>query len=463
MSVRRSCKLKVRMLILPLLTFSGFFSNPATADELLSQSSFSHESSTDDPTASLQSTSGLYESLCCETETWWQNLRESPNLLGDFGGRRSCLADQGITYQGFLTQFYQGAAAGGNEQRFSYGGKFDNFLILDGQKMGLWQGLFVNMHAETRFGEDANRDAVGFAPVNANMLWPSLTQTTALSGLTVTQALSEEWLVSAGKFNTLDLFAAMYPQSGRGIDGFMNVSTLFPLTMGRALGLSVNGIGVTKLHEGQVQGSLSIADAQNSSTTIGISDMFDKGALIIGYWRLFTDFACLPGSHAIMGEYSTRNYTSLNPIDFVFVPPLGLVASQKSETWSLGYLAEQKLWIDSCNSKRNVGLFSSWGISDGNPNPIRWSGNVSLQAHGISQCRENDSFGVAYFYTGLSNDFQNLASPIVALQDVQGGEVFYNFAVTPWMNVTPDLQIIQPANAGQSTAIVVGMRGKLTF
>jgi carbohydrate-selective porin OprB len=36
-------------------------------------------------------------------------------------------------------------------------------------------------------------------------------------------------------------------------------------------------------------------------------------------------------------------------------------------------------------------------------------------------------------------------------------------AVTPWLNVTPDLQIIQPSVVGRDTAIVVGMRGKLTF
>jgi porin len=71
--------------------------------------------------------------------------------------------------------------------------------------------------------------------------------------------------------------------------------------------------------------------------------------------------------------------------------------------------------------------------------------------------------GVAYFYTGLSNDVQNLVNPLVPLQDVQGGELYYNMAVTPWLNVTPDLQIIQPSVVGRDTAIVVGMRGKLTF
>jgi porin len=276
------------------------------------------------------------------------------------------------------------------------------------------------MHAETRFSEDANLDAVGLAPVNANMLWPALDNTTALSGFTITQAFSEEWAVSIGKFNTLDLFNTIYPQNGRGVDGFMNVSTLFPLSAARPLNLSVNGVGINKLKEGKVQGMLSVVDAQNSSTTVGITDLFDQGAVVIGYWRVFTDFHSLPGSHGILGEYSTRNYTSLSPADFYFLPPVGLVTAQTSDTWSLSYFGEQKLWVDCCDPKRNLGLFTSWGISDGNPNPVRWAGNVSLQAQGMNSCRPNDSMGVAYFYTGLSNDVQNLVNPLVPLQDVQG-------------------------------------------
>jgi porin len=314
--------------------------------------------------------SGVYSG----TESWCSGLMESPTLSGDCCGYKPTLEDHGIIYQGYLTQFYQGVAAGGDEQRFSYGGKADNFLTLQGEKLGLWQGLIVSMHAETRFSEDANRDAVGLAPVNANMLWPALDNTTALSGFTITQAFSEEWAVSIGKFNTLDLFNTIYPQNGRGVDGFMNVSTLFPLSAARPLNLSVNGVGINKLKEGKVQGMLSVVDAQNSSTTVGITDLFDQGAVVIGYWRVFTDFYSLPGSHGILGEYSTRNYTSLSPADFYFLPPVGLVTAQTSDTWSLSYFGEQKLWVDCCDPKRNLGLFTSWGISDGNPNPVRWAG-----------------------------------------------------------------------------------------
>lgn len=395
--------------------------------------------------------------------SWCEKLMASPTLTGDWGGLRTSLMEDGIIYQGYLTQFYQGVASGGAEQQFKYGGKVDQFFTFQGEKLGLWKGLIVSMHAESRFGQDSNLDAVGLAPANVNMLWPSTGQTTAISGFTINQMLSEEWLVTVGKMNTLDLFNSLYPQGGRGIDGFMNASTLFPLTAARPINLSVNGVGITKLHEGQVQGSLSVVDPNNSSTTAGVGNLFESGASIIAYWRHFTEFRGLPGSHAILGEYSSKSFTSVDRESFYFLPPVGIVAGKESGTWAINYFGEQRVWQDACDPKRNVGLFTSWGISDGNPNPVRWGGNVSLQGHGLISSRPADTAGVAYFYTGLSSDFKDLVSPVLNLRDVQGGEVYYNYAVTPWFNLTPDLQVIQPSSSNNNTAVVVGLRAKLTF
>lgn len=395
--------------------------------------------------------------------SWCEELMTSPTLTGDWYGARSNLMENGVIYQGYLTQFYQGVASGGAEQKFTYGGKFDHFFTFQGEKLGLWKGLLIGMHAETRFGQDSNVDADGLAPVNTNMLWPSPGETTAISGFTITQMLSEEWLVTAGKLNMLDLFNSLYPQGGRGIDGFMNASVLFPLAAARPINLSVNGIGITKLHEGQVQGNLSVVDPNNSSTTVGVGNLFESGATIVGYWRHFTEFGGLPCSHAILGEYSTKAFTSLDQEDFYYIPDVGGVAGKQSETWSINYLGEQRVWQDAGNPKRNVGLLTSWGISDGNPNPIRWSGNVSLQGSGLIKSRPSDTMGIAYFYTGLSSDFKDLVSPLIPLQNVQGTEFYYNYSVTPWFNLTPDLQVLQPSAIGNDTAVVVAMRAKLTF
>lgn len=462
-------RLSLACLALPILFASGL--NPAlggdqSADDSLdaTQSVITGTAFSEEAVAEGSMAESPATGVACESgPSCFEALLQSPSLTGDWGGLRSSLAENGIIYQGYLTQFYQGVASGGNEQQFRYGGKSEGFFTFLGDKLGLWQGLIVSMHTETRFGQDSNFDAVGFSPVNTNMLWPSLDQTTAITNFTVTQMLSEEWAVTAGKMNTLDLFNSMYPQGGRGIDGFMNISTMFPLSAARPLNLSVNGFGISKLHEGKVQGSLAVVDTNNSSTTVGVGNMFDRGAVIIGYWRHFTEVLGMPGSHALMGEYSTRNFTSLDRSDFYFVPDVGLVIGKQSGTWSINYFGEQQVWVDACNPNRNVGLFTSWGISDGNPNPIRWAGTVSLQARGLVETRPADSMGVAYFYTGLSQEFKDLVQPIVNLQDTQGGELYYNIAVTPWFNLTPDLQVLQSSTAGKDTAIVIGARAKLTF
>ena len=50
-------------------------------------------------------------------------------------------------------------------------------------------------------------------------------------------------------------------------------------------------------------------------------------------------------------------------------------------------------------------------------------------------------------------------------------ELFYNYAVTPWFRVTPDLQVLIPARERTlgtppqpiDTALVLGIRAKLDF
>jgi porin len=390
------------------------------------------------------------------------NCLRQDHLFGDQW--RASLAECGVIADLELTQFYQGVATGGARQDWDYGGKLDYFFTFDGQKLGLWKGLSAVMHAETRFGESVIFDAVGLAPVNANMLYPSpFDNDTAITGFLVNQALSEEWMISAGKYNLFDLFNQMYPQTGRGIDGFMNISAIAPLSVARTINLSVMGAGITKLHEGQVQSAVSVIDTHNSTTTSGFDDLFDNGAVILGYYRIFTEYGGRPGSHAVMGVYSSGTYTSLDPLTWAILPDSGLVAGQETGSWNIEYFFEQKLWVDRCNPQRNIGLFTGWGIADDNPSPIDWGGFVALQGQGLNAARPADTMGVAWFHTSLTSDFKNLVSPVLNLHDVSGVETYYNAAITPWFHLTGDLQVVEPADVTNDTALVLGLRANFSL
>ncbi|WP_299460943.1 carbohydrate porin [uncultured Gimesia sp.] len=385
-------------------------------------------------------------------------------LTGDLFGARSSLAESGILMDLQLTQFYQGVSSGGRSRNFAYGGKADYMFTFQGAKLGLNEGFSAILHAETRFGDDIDADAGLLSFPNSNMFYPLPgTNQTAITGLMFMQALSENFALTAGKFNLLDLWNMIYPNTGRGINGFMNLSLIAPTPIIRTTNLSINGAGALGLYEGQIQSALIVYDTNNSSTTAGVDDLFSDGAVILGYGRIFTELGGQPGSHALLGNWSSRSYTSVDPTSWTVIPGQGIAAGTQTGSWTISYILDQVLWTDSCNEKRNLRLMSQWMLADGNPNPYRWSSNVALQANGLVRCREQDSMGVGYFYNELSSDFKQLVNPIVGLRNVQGVELYYNAAITPWFHLTADLQVLEDANATDKTSVLPGLRANLRF
>ena len=385
------------------------------------------------------------------------------HLSGDAWGLRPSLAGHGIIYDLQLTQFYQGVTSGGAEQEFAYGGKLDYMFTFLGGKLGLHEGFTTIMHAETRFGESIGVEAGAFAFPNANMLFPLPGERdTAITGLLLMQALNERVSLAAGKINVLDLWNMLYPHTGRGVDGFMNLNSIVVgLPWLRFVNLSVMGAGSLIMKEKQIQGGLLVFDTHNSTTTSGFDNLFGQGAVVFGLWRFFTEFDGKPGSHMFAGSWSSRTYTSLDRTSWTVLPGQGLVAGEETGPWAMAYYFDQVFWADACNDKRNLRLFTGWSLSDGNPSFARWGGLVSIEGTGLVAARQQDRMGIAYFYTGLSDDFRQLVSPVVELEELQGVELYYNAAITPYFHLTADLQIIDNEDEAEETAIIFGLRGKI--
>jgi porin len=74
-----------------------------------------------------------------------------------------------------------------------------------------------------------------------------------------------------------------------------------------------------------------------------------------------------------------------------------------------------------------------------------------------------DTFGIAYYYLGFSDDFKEVAQTITPVRDERGLELFYNTAVTPWCHITTDLQVITPTLGLTESSFVLGLRMKIDF
>jgi porin len=63
----------------------------------------------------------------------------------------------------------------------------------------------------------------------------------------------------------------------------------------------------------------------------------------------------------------------------------------------------------------------------------------------------------------VSTDLKDLAPILLPLRDEHGVELYYNVQVTPWCQITPDLQVISPSRERADTSLLVGLRAKIDF
>lgn len=402
------------------------------------------------------------------------SLSERPYLLGSAGGTRDQLAASGIAVDVYSTQFYQGVASGGVRQEFDYSGRMDYLVNIDGQKAGLWQGFFVSLHGETRYGSNLGFNSGAIMPSNTAELFPHPFGTpTALTAVKFTQALSEDFVTFAGKINMLDELKQPY-SAGRGVDAFMNLSIALPVNVARTVPYSTLGAGFAVLNEMQPVFTMLVLDTNNTPTTSGFESFFNNGATILT--RLETPVTLLdrPGHQAIWGTYSSGTYPDLQPTPY-FDPVYGLGIASGTDTgsWSLTWSADQALYVDPCNPQRHWGVFTNVGLADDGPSPIRWSANVGVGGSSPFSSRPLDTFGIGYAYVNYSTPVQQLAPVLLPIGNDQVVELFYNVAVTRWFHVTPDLQILVPARERTlplppgpqdiDTAVVFGLRAKVDF
>jgi porin len=70
---------------------------------------------------------------------------------------------------------------------------------------------------------------------------------------------------------------------------------------------------------------------------------------------------------------------------------------------------------------------------------------------------------MGFFIYNFSDALQDSVASVVNLDDEQGLEVFYHWAVTPWFRLTADLQVIAPARGDHDTVTYAGLRAHVTF
>jgi porin len=407
------------------------------------------------------------------------DFRSRSTLTGDWGGARNDLAAKGVTFDINMTQVGIGIISGGKDTGWEYGGRGNLMLSIDTKKLGLWPGGFLMVEVEGNFGGDVNFDTGALMPVNSSQFFPMPgSDELDIPAVTFTQFFSEYAGVFIGKLDTTSGDANEFAH-GKGDTQFFNLALNFNPVALLAGPYSTLGGGVTVLptkDPGAAIISLSVISSDGEADSFGFNTLFKGDTTYAAEGRVKTDFFGLTGHQLVGGMYSTKNFASLNQnLRFIIA---NRTIKMKDSSWCLYYNFDQYIYEPKKGSGRGIGIFGRLGISDGNPNPVHNFYSVGIGGKGVISSRPLDGFGLGYYFVDVSNP--KFTGPLTTrefLRNEYGVEAYYNVAITPWMKLTPDVQVIRPAQKKQivgqdiltaglkdvDTATVIGLRLQLIF
>jgi porin len=405
------------------------------------------------------------------------SLLTQPSLTDTPDGPKEQLQSIGIMPDVWVTQFYQGQTEGDGSKTWRYGGKLDVFLKVDAEKLGLWRGFHISVQYEHYFGQNINRTDFVLIPVNTALAYVERDGYHSALSASVTQDFGESISVSAGKFDMMTLASKTPLIGGGGIDTFMNRAFALPSTgvaytafrggAGDRVVLSAPYLigGIVAIKTEPINFALMIADPRSAINPRVIEHPFEKGLAVGGAATLKTEIAGLRGFHTWRAAYSNARGIDLEDItDLSRRPAPGSLVTTKKGFWFTSYAIQQNFVQSEQNPETGWGLFTLATLSDGNPSPVRWSVLAGLGGNTLLAGRENDRWGIGFFHFGLTQPLlAGLAALDVNRRSEGGVEGFYNLAVTPWLRLSADLQVIDPWNPSASRATYAALRLQTKF
>ena len=428
-------------------------------------------------------------------DTYGGDLWSRPRLTGDWGGVRDAMGKKGIVLDVDLLMTPQGVVSGGKDDVAKFWGNGEYTLNVDTGKAGLWPGGFLRVEGISGFGDNVIKDAGATVPVNYAAVVPDGgNEANVLMNLTFMQFLSEKFGFVVGKLDTLgsddNVFAHGYHSNflntGLGINPVLAI-----------LPVSAYGGGLIILPWDGAVFTVGVVDPSGTPSNNDISEAFQDGVLVSSEGRVTIKPFGLVGHQLVGFTWDNKERPSLEqdpsnierillvsrfprladpgpilrrilerffPQLLVPVEPL----NRKHDSWSVYYNFDQYLWGD---ETRGIGTFFRFGASDGNPNPIKYAYNVGFGGNGLVPGRPHDTFGIGWARTQFSDDLVPFLRQRLdlGLNKEDAVEMYYNFSITPAVNATLDLQIVQPGLTKQlnsvtgrledvHTAVVAGLR-----
>lgn len=369
-------------------------------------------------------------------------------LLGPLWGQRAKLAENGVNVHLSLMTVGQSVVKGGvgsDEDEIS--GSYDFQTYFDSEKLGLWEGGFALFRLEGTEGNPGVNPGTGaIIPANFDAVVPEPNDSEANA--------SEWWLAQeffGGKAEVLvgmwDIarFFDVSPFSGPYHYRFLNSHMFFNSVLLPYAPYNILGGVVTLKPTEWLTVTTSVGDPNSSSDEV---DWFDEGDInILHQWTFKAKPFGSQGLYSVGIAYTDQDQATID----------GGTADDDMAFY--GNL-NQWLYQNPDNPHQAIGLFGRVGFTDGEVNIIERHFSMGLSFDGMIDARPHDVFGIVGWHNSFSDDLAGNLD-----DSSQGFEAYYRFQVTPWLQVSPDVQyLIDPGiQEGTDDAVVLGLRALVHF
>lgn len=390
-------------------------------------------------------------------------------LTGDWRGARQDMKDAGVNYTflfGTMTQFNLRGGLNTHNANDT-GGRAFHIVEFDFEKMGLWKGGSFFVRGLQTFNNGIRGD-VGSLSTPYYLLGSSGDQEVLLDKYWWRQRLFDDRLeFRLGKLlNFTDLFD-QNKYADNYLNAFMNQWFNFNPTMPVALGLGAF-VKVWPVDWLYAQAAAIDPDADrdyNRRGTGGWHSAFHDDAHFRGYWEIgflpqhFFDDA-LPGRYAVGWWYDGAP----KPI---FRDTLGGLRTTKLRNDDVGFYVNIEQMVlkenDDPKDKQGLGVFARYGYAHEEVNRISDFWSLGAAYEGLIPDRDKDVLGFGVAQSILSDTYKREVNRLADRETVY--ELYYAVAVTPWLTITPDMQVITNpgGNNDARDAWVGGLRIKLVF
>ena len=390
-------------------------------------------------------------------------------LLGDWNGKRTELAQQGIKFEANLLTDTAYLADGGRNEGADPLTSAQLWLgtQLDMEKLAGWDGVTVRAVATARQGQSTSvRDLQGDAAQWANVqgTFGRGNQDSRLTELSIEKNYKEQGLsIKAGRlglgmdFNVMacdfasTAFCAAQMGKWQG-----NIWMNTPVAQwGARVKQQLNPdvavqVGVYEFNpdngNGAKEGQGWSLDTDNADgVTIPAEVIWTPKSLVNG----------LPGSYRVGGMYNTADDVA-NQKDVA-------TGEGKNRTFA-GWLAVEQQLTSTGNGRQGLHSFANFTWHDRDTNKVDNSQQLGLKYIGLVDSQPNDILGLAVNRVHVNDRFAD-SRPIYDASAEYNIELNYSYNATKWLMLRPNLQyVINPGSSNKvDNALVLGLTTRVIF